>query len=129
MLNFRIGRKLREKRKKQALKNEKPAITLEMVMRENPGISIPDAFQKLAFLRAQEEAKATGAPLPADPSLAASTAAMSASTPATTVAGGVATAAPATAALGQPQVFDRRWKCIYIYKNIHTLWDGGETER
>lgn len=35
-------------------------ITLERVLRENPGISIPDAFQKLNMLRAHAEAKASG---------------------------------------------------------------------
>lgn len=44
-----------------------PTITLERVMRENPGITLNDAFQKLNFLRAQEEAKekkGDGLPLP-----------------------------------------------------------------
>lgn len=50
------------KKEKAAKKapSDVPTITLEMVMRENPGISLPDAFQKLTFLRAQEDAKAKG---------------------------------------------------------------------
>lgn len=68
------NRKQREKKEaSKKAKAEVPAITLEMVMRENPGISIPDAFQKLEALRAQEEqkkagvtaAEAAGAPAPA----------------------------------------------------------------
>lgn len=54
------SRKQREKEASKKAKAEVPAITLEMVMRENPGITIADAFQKLEQLRAQEEQKKAG---------------------------------------------------------------------
>lgn len=56
---------MREKNKiKEKKASDVPSVTLEAVMRENPGISIPDAFQKLNALRAQEDAQSKG-PTPA----------------------------------------------------------------
>lgn len=61
-------RKQHDKKKKEeeepaavaSKESDVPAVTLERVLRENPGISIPDAFQKLNMLRAQADAKASG---------------------------------------------------------------------
>lgn len=82
-----------------------PSITLEMVMRENPGISIPDAFQKLTVLRAQEEAKANGSEVPAPAAPAPTPAPAAAAAPGSAVgmaAMNAAAAAGAAASVSWP---------------------------
>lgn len=91
------NRKQREKKEaSKKAKAEVPAITLEFVIRENPGISIPDAFQKLEVLRAQEEQNKAGG------STAAAAAALAAGAPttATAAAGGEAAVPMAAAGFG-----------------------------
>eukprot|EP00612_Vaucheria_litorea_P005740 CAMPEP_0171461418 /NCGR_PEP_ID=MMETSP0945-20130129/5875_1 /TAXON_ID=109269 /ORGANISM="Vaucheria litorea, Strain CCMP2940" /LENGTH=793 /DNA_ID=CAMNT_0011987763 /DNA_START=19 /DNA_END=2396 /DNA_ORIENTATION=+ len=53
-------KKMEESKPKPPEKKEQPTITLEMVMRANPGISLPEAFQKLTTLRS---AQAAGQPI------------------------------------------------------------------
>lgn len=97
---------LRSRKKEKAIKekaaSDVPSITLEMVMRENPGISIPDAFQKLTFLRAQEEAKAKGGDAAAAGASGVAGVATSGAMAGAAGAGTTAAAAAAAAAGGIP---------------------------
>lgn len=92
------GSRKKEKASKEKAASDVPRITLEMVMRENPGISLPDAFQKLTFLRAQDEAKAKGGDAAAAATVAAAGVGAAGAMPGAAGAGATTAAAAAAAA-------------------------------